>query len=137
MGGLLPHYNYNFTRLVNRHSRDGSSATRIRMDDELEKTTYHEAGHCVMAVLCGAEVGRATIAPEEDGFHGIVEIYWPSGSSMADQLSVAMAGDFFWRTVPSRFCTGVGPRLETSLENLPPENSQRSRVPPTARAVCC
>jgi hypothetical protein len=92
MGGLLPHYNYNFTRLVNRHSRDGSSAARIRMDDELEKTTYHEAGHCVMAVLCGAEVGRATIAPEEDGFHGIVEIYWPSGSSMADQLSVAMAG---------------------------------------------
>jgi len=40
------------------------------MDEDLEKTTYHEAGHCVMAVLRGAKVERATIAPEEDGFYG-------------------------------------------------------------------
>ncbi len=62
------------------------------MDDELDKTTYHEAGHCVMAVLCGALVKRATIAPEVDGFHGMVEIHWAKRASAADQLSVALAG---------------------------------------------
>jgi len=62
------------------------------MEDELDKTIYHEAGHCVMAVLCGARVDRATIAPEEDGFHGFVEIHWPRGSTATDQLSVALAG---------------------------------------------
>ncbi len=65
------------------------------MDDEyeeLDKTTYHEAGHCVMAVLCGATVERATIAPEEDGFHGFVEIHWPKQVSVTDLVSVALAG---------------------------------------------
>ncbi len=62
------------------------------MDDDLEKTTYHEAGHCVMAVLRGAKVERATIAPEEDGFHGFVEIHWPKQSAVADLLAVALAG---------------------------------------------
>jgi hypothetical protein len=62
------------------------------MDDELDKTTYHEAGHCVMAVVCGAQVDRASIAPEEDGFHGIVDIHWPQGASAAQKLSVALAG---------------------------------------------
>ncbi len=62
------------------------------MDDELEKTTYHEAGHCVMAVLCGATVERATVAPEEDGFHGLVDIYWPQKAKVKDRISVALAG---------------------------------------------
>lgn len=62
------------------------------MDDELDKTTYHEAGHCVLAVLCGATVERATIAPEEDGFHGLVEIHWPHRAEVSDMVSVALAG---------------------------------------------
>ena len=62
------------------------------MDDDLDKTTYHEAGHCVMAVLRGATVERATIAPEEDGFHGLVEIHWPHPAAAADLLAVALAG---------------------------------------------
>ena len=63
------------------------------MDDELDRTTYHEAGHCVMAVVCGAMVERATIAPEEDGFHGLVEIHWPKNANPTDQLfTVALAG---------------------------------------------
>lgn len=62
------------------------------MDEELEKTIFHEAGHCVMAVVCGAEVQRATIAPEEDGFHGLVEIRWSGASRVRDQILVALAG---------------------------------------------
>jgi hypothetical protein len=62
------------------------------MEDDLELTTYHEAGHSVMAVLCGALVERATIAPEVDGFHGMVEIAWPRRASIADQLAVTLAG---------------------------------------------
>ncbi len=61
-------------------------------ESETELTLYHEAGHCVMAVLFGAEVERATVAPEEDGFHGIVDIRWSSSASIADQLYVALAG---------------------------------------------
>ncbi len=62
------------------------------MDDDQDKTTYHEAGHCVMAVLCGATVERATVDPEDDGFHGLVEIHWPRQYSRSDQVSVALAG---------------------------------------------
>jgi hypothetical protein len=62
------------------------------MDDDSDKTVYHEAGHCVMAVLCGATVERATIAPEEDGFHGLVEIRWPRRAEVTDLVSVALAG---------------------------------------------
>lgn len=61
-------------------------------EDELDKTTYHEAGHCVMAVYCGATVERATIDPEEDGFHGFVEIHWPQDSPAMDKVAVALAG---------------------------------------------
>lgn len=60
-------------------------------EDE-EWTNYHEAGHCVMAVVCGAIVERATIAPEQDGFHGIVDIHWPRDAKSVDMLSVALAG---------------------------------------------
>ncbi len=62
------------------------------MDEEENQTIYHEAGHCVMAVLRGAKVERATIAPEEDGFHGFVEIHWPRRAEAADLLAVALAG---------------------------------------------
>lgn len=61
-------------------------------EDESDWTMYHEAGHCVMAVVCGARVAKATISPEEDGFYGIVEIHWPRGRSAADQWAVALAG---------------------------------------------
>lgn len=61
------------------------------MDDD-EKTMYHEAGHCVLAVVCGAVVERATIAPEEDGFHGFVQINWPHRTTAEHQISVALAG---------------------------------------------
>jgi hypothetical protein len=61
-------------------------------EDQLERTTYHEAGHCVMAILCGATVERATIDPEEDGFHGLVDIHWPSPADRLDLLAVALAG---------------------------------------------
>jgi len=61
-------------------------------DENIDRTVYHEAGHCVMAVLCGAMVERATVAPEEDGFHGLVEIQWPRRVDVLDQLAVALAG---------------------------------------------
>lgn len=61
-------------------------------EDQLERTTYHEAGHCVMAVLCGAMVERATIDPEEDGFHGLVDIHWPTKPEYLDLLAVALSG---------------------------------------------
>jgi hypothetical protein len=69
------------------------------MDDEEElRTAYHEAGHCVMAVLCGARAEFATIlptaseSPEEIGFFGRAEIHWPRRSSTADKLSVILSG---------------------------------------------
>ena len=61
-------------------------------EEQVERTTYHEAGHCVMAILCGAKVERATIDPEEDGFHGLVDIHWPAGASARDVLLVTLAG---------------------------------------------
>jgi hypothetical protein len=61
-------------------------------DEELDRTTYHEAGHCVMAVLCGATVERATVDPEEDGFHGLVDIQWPSKADLRDMMAVSLAG---------------------------------------------
>ncbi|XZE21234.1 hypothetical protein SH449x_001133 [Pirellulaceae bacterium SH449] len=61
-------------------------------DDDHSRTIYHEAGHCVMAVVSGARVDRATVAPEEDGFHGIVEIQWYSKSKRTDHIAVALAG---------------------------------------------
>ena len=60
--------------------------------EDLERTNYHEAGHCVMAIVCGATVERATIAPEEDGYHGLVDIHWASDARRIDLLSVALAG---------------------------------------------
>jgi hypothetical protein len=61
-------------------------------DAERERTLYHEAGHCVMAVVSGAWVERASVEPEEDGFHGLVDIRWPRRSNRIDQISVALAG---------------------------------------------
>lgn len=61
-------------------------------EDDEEWTNYHEAGHCVMAVLCGALIERATISPEEDNFHGMVDIHWDRDARVVDMLSVALAG---------------------------------------------
>ncbi|MEQ1827412.1 MAG: hypothetical protein ABL921_15750 [Pirellula sp.] len=74
------------------------------MDDEEQlRTAYHEAGHCVMATLCGAKTSRASIACEEPKYYGQVEIHWPSGSSLADKLNVALAGpvaEMIYRSEP-------------------------------------
>lgn len=77
----------------------------IRHDDDEEqlRTAYHEAGHCVMAVICGAKASIASIAPEEEHLHGHVEIRWSAGSSIADQLAVVLAGpvaEMIYRSEP-------------------------------------
>ena len=77
----------------------------FRHDDEEEqfRTAYHEAGHCVMAIICGAKASIASIAPEEDHLHGHVEICWSAGSSIADQLAVVLAGpvaEMIYRSEP-------------------------------------
>ena len=61
-------------------------------DEEFARTAYHEAGHCVMAVLCGAKACLASVAPEEDNFYGRVDIAWPARHSLLDELSVVLAG---------------------------------------------
>ena len=77
----------------------------IRHDDDEEqlRTAYHEAGHCVMAILCGAKASIASITPEEEHLHGHVEIRWSAGSSIADQLAVVLAGpvaEMIYRSEP-------------------------------------
>lgn len=78
----------------------------IRHDDEEEeqlRTAYHEAGHCVMAIICGAKASIASIAPDEEHLHGHVEIRWSAGSSIADQLAVVLAGpvaEMIYRSEP-------------------------------------
>jgi len=79
----------------------------IRHDDDDEeeqcRTAYHEAGHCVMAIICGAKASIASIAPEEEHLHGHVEIRWSAGSSIADQLAVVLAGpvaEMIYRSEP-------------------------------------
>ena len=61
-------------------------------DDEMARTAYHEAGHCVMAVLCGAHASHASVCPEEDGFFGKVDIQWPGPRPLVNELSVILAG---------------------------------------------
>ena len=78
----------------------------IRHDDDDEeqlRTAYHEAGHCVMAIICGAKASIASITPEEEHLHGHVEIRWSAGSSIADQLAVVLAGpvaEMIYRSEP-------------------------------------
>lgn len=77
----------------------------IRHDDDEEqlRTAYHEAGHCVMAIICGAKASIASITPEEEHLHGHVEIRWPAGSSIANQLAVVLAGpvaEMIYRSEP-------------------------------------
>jgi len=74
-----------------------NSTARYDQDDcddeeELARTAYHEAGHCVMAVLCGARACHASVSPEEDNFFGKVDIQWPSKRTLANELSVILAG---------------------------------------------
>jgi hypothetical protein len=77
----------------------------VRYDDEEEqlRTAYHEAGHCVMAIICGAKASIASIAPDEEHLHGHVEICWSADSSIADQLAVVLAGpvaEMIYRSEP-------------------------------------
>jgi len=74
-----------------------NSTARYDQDDcddeeELARTAYHEAGHCVMAVLRGARASHATVSPEEDNFFGKVDIQWPDKRTLANELSVILAG---------------------------------------------
>lgn len=61
-------------------------------DEELARTAYHEAGHCVMAVLCGARACHASVAPEEDNFFGRVDIQWSGPRKRNDEIAVILAG---------------------------------------------
>jgi hypothetical protein len=77
----------------------------VRYDDEEEqlRTAYHEAGHCVMAIICGAKASIASIAPDEEHLHGHVEICWSADNSIADQLAVVLAGpvaEMIYRSEP-------------------------------------
>ena len=72
-------------------------------DEELSRTAYHEAGHSVIAVLCGANVCRASISPKQDLLHGEVEIHWPRNSKSDDQLATILAGpvaEMIYRSEP-------------------------------------
>ncbi len=72
-------------------------------DEELARTAYHEAGHCVMAVLCGARACHASVSPEEESFFGKVDIQWPGPRPLVDELSVMLAGpvaEMIYRSEP-------------------------------------
>jgi hypothetical protein len=72
-------------------------------EEELERTAYHEAGHCVMAVVCGARASLASIAPDSDSLFGQVEIHWHSRPSLIHELSVILSGpvaEMIYRSEP-------------------------------------
>lgn len=80
-----------------------ASMNSLDDDEEQLRTAYHEAGHCVMAIICGAKASIASITSEEEYFHGQVEIHWPSRSSVADQLATVLAGpvaEMIYRSEP-------------------------------------
>jgi hypothetical protein len=59
------------------------------------KTAYHEAGHCVMAVMLGGAVELATIVADNDELpkrHGDVRVRWSFVPSWRTQVLVALAG---------------------------------------------
>ena len=59
------------------------------------RTAYHEAGHCVMAVMLGAIVEVATVDPDRDDRQqrwGDVQIRWNSSQNWRSQALVALAG---------------------------------------------
>jgi hypothetical protein len=73
------------------------------LEEELLRTAYHEAGHCVLAVYYGAHASRASIIPEDDSLHGEVEIRWPRKADPAKQLSSILAGpvaEMIYRSEP-------------------------------------
>lgn len=61
-------------------------------EEEFARTAYHEAGHCVMAVLCGARACHASVSPEEDNFYGKVDIQWNGRRKYVDEIAVILAG---------------------------------------------
>ena len=76
------------------HSRrnDSFESDECSDEEELARTAYHEAGHCVMAVLCGARACHASVSPEEESFFGQVDIQWPRSRSYMDEVAVILAG---------------------------------------------
>jgi hypothetical protein len=78
--------------MPDRNSDSSNRTTSSRNDEVEEWTTYHEAGHCVLAVACGARVERASVEPEESDFHGLVQIEWDHRANRMDQIAVSLAG---------------------------------------------
>ncbi len=59
------------------------------------RTAFHEAGHCVMAVMLGGIVEVATIAPDPDerkSRFGDVRIRWSRSQDWKSQALAALAG---------------------------------------------
>ncbi len=66
------------------------------MDEELERTAYHEAGHAIVAVILGGSVHAMTLVPESDGVRkaGELEVHWPRkrmSSAQINQQSIKVA----------------------------------------------
>ena len=64
-------------------------------DQPNEWTAYHEAGHCVVAVLLGGMVEWATIDPDRDDGPrrwGDVRVQWDCGPPWMAQAMVYLAG---------------------------------------------
>jgi len=57
-------------------------------------TAYHEAGHCVMAMMVGGNVEVASISPDRSDrpLHGIVQVRWDRRPSFESECLVALAG---------------------------------------------
>ena len=59
------------------------------------RTAYHEAGHCVMAVMLGGIVEVATVDPDWDDRQqrsGDVRVRWDSSHNWRSQALTALAG---------------------------------------------
>lgn len=87
----------------NDRSDSDDSGDDCSDDEEMVRTAYHEAGHCVMAVICGAHAHHASIATEEDNFFGKVDIQWPGRRPLENELSVILAGpvaEMIYRSEP-------------------------------------
>jgi ATP-dependent Zn protease len=57
------------------------------LNDQIELTAYHEAGHAVAAAVQGGRVVRITLEPEDEDRYGDTMIEWPlAGISPRDNI---------------------------------------------------